>query len=310
MEARDDPPTQLPLLQQLYIIPGQIIHPDISLDSGSQSERFIQQITTAPLMNDSSDIDQPASSMWATLLTVASKPVYVEAGDLCLTIRKLTHEWQLNYHWEKKGNNGGFACRYLDEQASTTEIVNRIAMETMSDALNLIPRLADLPLVVRPYSPFTIPAHNKITLYVTTPIWLSVNFTEGVSREFPVQQLSETWMGPKSNEGELCYGSHTHARLDKDMLVQLPWRALTPIHMHNKSHTDFTLERLSIPTPHLSLYNARERLITEPLSIVMDSENHKGIVSIGKVAEGDLISSPRKVAERGILVSAWENLFA
>ena len=248
--------------------------------------------------------------MWATPLSVGDKPVYVEIGDLCLTIHKLQHEWRLNYRWEKKGNDGGFACRLLDDPPDTAATVDRIAMQTMSDGLKLTPKLADRPLVVRPYSPFTIPAQNRITLYVTMPVWLQVNFTAGVSRDFPVQQLSETWMGQPTHEGALCYGSHTHARLDRDLLLQLPWRALTPIHMHNKSQADFTLERLSIPSPHLSLYLSNQQLITQPLTITMDSENHKGIVAIEKVAGGKLISPPREVTERGILVSAWENLFA
>ena len=261
-------------------------------------------------MNETAENFASESSLWSTMLAVANKPVYVEVGDLCLTIRKLVHEWQLNYHWEKKGNEGGFGCRYLEDHQETPETVERIAMQTMSDGLILTPRLADLPLVVRPYSPFMIPSNNRITLYFTSPVWLSINFAEGVSREFPVQQLSETWMGPPTPDGELCYGSHTHARLDESMLVKLPWRALTPIHLHNKSHSDFTLERLSIPTPYLSLYNDNDRLITEPLNITMDSENHQGIVNIEKVKRGELVAAPRKHSERGVLVSAWENLFA
>ncbi len=263
-------------------------------------------------MNDSSS--QPnnnsAPALWASLLTVADKPVYVEVGDLCLTIRKLLHEWQLSYHWEKKGNQGGFDCRSLDGIGDNPETIVRIAMETMSDGLSLLPRLADRPIVVRPYSPFTIPAHNKVTLYVTTPIWLSVNFAERVTREFPVQQLSDTWMGPKSNAGELCYGSHTHARLDEDMLLHLPYRALTPVTMHNKSGADFTLERLSIPAPHLALYHDGEQLITQPLTITIDAEGRRGIVNIGKISDREVLSPARKNAERGILVSTWENLFA
>lgn len=251
-----------------------------------------------------------APTLWTALLTVADKPILVEAGDLCLTIRKQTHEWQLSYHWDKKGNSGGFSCRYLEESPSGLENVDRIAMEKMSDGVSLSPRLADRPIVVRPLSPFSIPAQNRITLYVTTPVWLQIGFAEGVNREFAVQQLSETWMGPRTHEGELCYGSHTHARLDRDMLVQLPWRALSPVTLHNRSKNDFVLERMSIPAPYLSLYNDAERLLTEPLSIQVDSDARQGIVNIGKVTQGERVAKPRKTAERGVLVSALENLFA
>ena len=253
----------------------------------------------------------PESELWSTLLTVADKPVYIEVGDLCLSIRKSVHEWQLNYHWEKKGNDGGYSCSYIDSFSAEPETIDRIAMESMSDGFSLIPKLADRPVVVRPYSPFTLPANNTITLYVSTPIWLNVIFAEGVTKELAVQELSETWMGGLTGNGELCYGSHTHARLDKDLLQHLPFRALTPTTIHNKGDSDLTLERLSIPTPYLSIHtNDKHQLITESLSITMDSSSHSGIVKIEPSSKDSRISTPRLTTDRGVLVSAWENLFA
>jgi len=42
----------------------------------------------------------------------------------------------------------------------------------------------------------------------------------------------------------------------------------------------------------------------------MDTEKQQGVVRIGKLADAALITRPKKTSDRGILVNAWENLFA
>ena len=248
--------------------------------------------------------------LWSTPWPVGRQPLQLELGDLSLVITRLSHEWQLAYQWSRRGNSGGFSCAYREAAPEYDGSLDRIAMESMTDTLTLQPALADRPVVVRPYSAMTIPGRNRITLYVSTPLWLIVEFSPDVRKELPMQQLSETWMGSVTGQGELCYGSHTHARLDKQLLLKRPFRALSPITIHNKNVESLTLERLSIPTPFLSLYEAVDQLITEPVTIAMDSEKHQGVVEIGRITDLPLLVSPRNRADRGILVSAWENLFA
>lgn len=245
-----------------------------------------------------------------------SQPLLIEMGDLSLRVERQTHEWMLAYSWQKKANEGAFSCIPLAADETPPALANgktqitRVALEQMGDEIRMQPLLADRPVVVRPYSPLILPAENRITLYISAPLWLCIHFSEYVSRELPVQRLSETWMGGMTGKGELCYGSYTHARLDKELLQRLPYRALTPVSIHNKSDTDLTLERLSIPAPYLSLFEGEGQLVTEPLTIVMDSQKHQGVVSIGKMEGKQALTPPRKKADKGILVNTWENLFA
>lgn len=254
------------------------------------------------------EVPQLSLELWSKTWPVADSPLQVEVGDLSLTLSRLSHEWQLNYAWSKKGNDGGFSCKFLDAAPRPRAETDRIAMEKMTTEVTLQPRLADRPVVVRPYSPLTLPARNRITLYVSTPLWLAVMFSPELQRELPAQQLSDTWMGALTGRGELCYGSHTHARLDPDLLLKRPFRALTPITIHNEGNQDSRLERLSIPAPFLSLYARDEQLLTEPLAIAMDSEKQQGVVEIGKLDDAAMVAQPRQRADRGILVNAWENL--
>lgn len=260
-------------------------------------------------MSSDQTLRADALAFWASRWTIKDQSLHIEAGDLDLSISRLTHEWLLNYHWQKRGNNGRLkACL-----AETTEPINgqlsRLAVSSDSCGLTLQAKLADRPVIVRPYSPLTIAAHHKITLYVSTPLWLTVCIAD-TQVELPLQQLSDTWMGALTGEGSLCYGSQTHARLDKSLLLKLPYRALTPVSIDNLSDENVTLERLSIPTPYLSLYEGENQLTTEPLSFIMDVKNQQGSVTIGEAVGRKCITPAREEANRGILTNTWENLFA
>jgi hypothetical protein len=265
-------------------------------------------LTGKHMPRNKQEAPQLSLGLWSKTWPVADSPMQIKVGDLSLTLSRLNHEWQLNYAWTKKGNDGEFSCEYLDSTPRPRGETDRIAMETMTCEVTLQPRLADRPVVVRPYSPLTLPARNRITLYVSTPLWLAVTFSPTLHRELPAQQLSDTWMGALTGHGELCYGSHTHARLDPELLLKRPFRALTPITIHNEGDQDSRLERLSIPAPFLSLYAKEEQLLTEPLAIAMDSKKQQGVVEIGKLDDAVIVTRPRQRADRGILVNAWENL--
>lgn len=256
--------------------------------------------------------EQPTAEAlrWSQPYTIENRPLLVEAGDLSLAVTRLRYEWLLNYSWTVKGNAGAFTCRFLEPCAKAEGALDRIAMATPGADLTLSPRVADRPVVVRPYAPLILPANTTITLYVSHPLWVCAGFANRAERELPLQQLSDTWMGAPTGEGELCYGSHTHARLDQAQLLNLPYRAMTHIKIDNRNRQNFTLERLSIPAPYLSLYEGCNQLHTEPITIVMEPDSLRGVVEIGKVRGEKVVTPPRKQSDRGILVSAWENLFA
>ncbi|WP_317930273.1 hypothetical protein [Halioxenophilus sp. WMMB6] len=264
-------------------------------------------------MPESERQDLATSSLWQQTWQVKTQALLVAMGDLTLTIQRRPHEWQLRYAWQKQGALGDFRSEWVGEESLLDESAptSRIALDRMTADVTLLPRLADRPVVVRPISPLTLAGQSKITLYVSTPVWLEVVLSERISEELPVQQLSDTWMGGVTGNGELCYGSHTHARLDASQLLNLPYRVLTPVEIHNKSSESRKLERLSLPCPYLSVFSTRGLLATEPLTITMDAEKSRGVVQIG-APQGSVkaLTKPRKVTEKGMLISAWANLFA
>lgn len=258
-------------------------------------------------------------TFWHSPKIIKSQPLRIDIGELSLIISRREYEWRLNYEWLEKGSEGRYLCSYIDDIPDADlqikagvngHNIDRVAMEDMTQQVTITPRLADRPVIVRPYSPLIIPADHRVTLYVTVPLWMCVNFSESVRRDFPVQRLSESWIGSLTGDGELCYGSYTHARLDKSTLPNLPYRALTVMTIHNQSNEDSVLQRLSIPEPYLCLYEVDGQLVTEPLSIAMDAKKNRGIVEIIERDGESAITAPRRQSDKGVLVNTWENLFS
>jgi len=237
------------------------------------------------------------------------KTLSIDIGDLSLTVSRSSYEWKLNYRWQKQGNEGAFNCAFSKKKPEEYANTDRVAMEPMSQALTITPKLADRPVVVRPYSPLIIPGKNRIILRVSTPLWISVNFSDEVSSEFPAIKLSDTWIGQPSGAGELCYGALTHAQLDEKLLLKLPYRALTPVTLHNTGGSMLKLERLSIPAPYLTLYEGATQLVTEPITIEVDPIKLTSNAHIGKLTGRAIVAAPRLKSD-GVLANTLQNLFA
>ena len=119
----------------------------------------------------------------------------------------------------------------------------------------------------------------------------------------------DTWFGPSTSQGELCYAIRTKARVHLENLPVLAHRVVTAVQLENRTRESFPLERLSLPVPNLSLYaDADARLWTQSVSVKLGA---------GKLAEVDLdprppaaarepelVAGPRTQAQKNVLVRA------
>lgn len=135
-----------------------------------------------------------------------------------------------------------------------------------TDTLSLVPLLADRPVVAHPREPFYILATEAVHLYIGTPVWarLLADETRHTLQEFPLFRPSDTWFGPSTLQGELCYATHTHAGQDPRSVPYRPHRAITQLEIRNRGHEPILIERISLPVPHLALFGgANNRLWTQ-----------------------------------------------
>ncbi|CAM3660856.1 DUF432 domain-containing protein [Rheinheimera salexigens] len=187
----------------------------------------------------------------------------------------------------------------------------------------LVPQLLDRPVVVKTLQPVRIPPGERATFYISSPVCIGVVLpasevlkSELILTDIAVQRLSDTWFGPSTQIGELCYADKTHARHSKGELKVRPHRAITPVHIHNLSEQMLAMDKISIPVPYLTLYGDLDgSLWTDSLTI-----QHKSLLSLAsfkidklditKPQTSTLLSPPRKTAEKHSLIRAFTDMLS
>ncbi len=191
-------------------------------------------------------------------------------------------------------------------------------MLSAGDRLVLAPLLADRPVVIRPRTPLFLLPGAETTMYLSTPLYLRVQVGEKaptVLRELPMLRLSDTWFGPTTREGEICYAGKTHARHSLDELPRRVHRAVTAVRIANHAPNALPLERLSLPVPMLSIFGGADgRLWTQAVSLQRGSDSDMASLKIAEkppseAGDVSLLTGPRQLPARGGVVRAFSLLF-
>ena len=209
-----------------------------------------------------------------------------------------------------------FAFSNLDLNEGESSDVTRIVCQSTGDRLTVRPALADRSVISRPFTPFTVPASEHATIYVSTPLWFTMAtgpLTQAMF-ETPILRLSDTWFGSSTQEGETCYASRTYARLNLENLTNYTYRAITQVDIHNNSASPLLIERLNLPVPYLSLFCASESILwTETVTFVQKRGTSLAEFDIDKglplpAADAKLVATPRQNPEKGMLIRAFSVL--
>jgi len=207
-----------------------------------------------------------AQPWWGTFEVPHGQARRWTIGPLTLWAARFAGEWRLARTSE--GNGGALAVERgiavaVDELGTATSTV-RYGVEGGGESLTLTPALADRPVVSRPDRPFVVSAGASVTLFLGTPLWLRVRDGGRDLTDEPIARPSDTWFGPPTEEGELCYASRTFCRLLLDEVPLMPHRATTAVTIRNQTSDPLMLERLKLPVTSLGLYVAGDgRLWTE-----------------------------------------------
>lgn len=183
-----------------------------------------------------------------------------------------------------------------------------------SEPVLALPRLPDRPVVSRPQVTTVLLPRERATLLVGTVLWVKLTLGDRTLLELPTVRLSDTWFGPNSREGELCYASQTRARL-RLLDIESAWRALTPVTIINRGDDVLKLDRLNVPVPNLSLYSDGKQFWTSGLTVGRDGDNAPAKVQIdsGPPAlspRAALVAPPRRAARTGVFDRAINLIFA
>lgn len=263
---------------------------------------------------------QAPSSWWGKFLLDIGQCRQWQIGPLTLIVRHLNGEWQVAHERmdDYDSSEVGWNISDTDQLPESMKENSRFIFRDTSGQLSVKPILADRPIISRPITPFNLTAGEEVTLYVSMPLWikLTVGTTpEKALEEIAIQRPSDTWFGPSTLEGELCYASSTHCRLNLDDLPQRSHRAMTPVLIRNQADTNLSLERLNMPAPLLPLYSCSNGQLWTP-QVTLIREKHGDMAELkidnnppeqaGLIQQ---ISEPRNKSENGALFRAFNAVF-
>ena len=243
-----------------------------------------------------------------------------QIGQLKLIVRRLKNEWQIAHEpvadVDKIDNS--FVIKNTDQLPESLKNNSRYVLRNTTGQLTVTPQLADRPVITRPHIPFNLSSGEEITLYVSSILWLELaigSAPEKVLTSIAIQRLSDTWFGPSTLEGEFCYASTTHCRLDFEEIPKRFHRAITPVLIRNLSDTTLLLDRLNLPTPVLPLYTSSTgQLWTPQITLTREKDGDLAELKIddkppknkGKMKK---INDARKPADSSVLFRAFSTVF-
>lgn len=196
-------------------------------------------------------------------------------------------------------------------------VVNRYSFYRTDKICILRPALADRAVVVRPDIPLYILAGEEVTMYVSTPLWMriEVGAEPRLLREIPSFRPSDTWFGPSTREGELCYSVKTVGRLRLESLPLRLHRAVTPIHVRNRGSDALHIDRIQLPVQYLSLYEGSGNFLwTQSVTLERGVGSDAAAVRFDHgspevAGEAALLRGPRHEVRTNMIIRAFSSIF-
>jgi hypothetical protein len=241
-------------------------------------------------------------------------------GQRKMSVQRKAAEWLI---WNEKTGEESFEDLVLERTTFTDLIIDTLPQRYLvkSTQKNLIakPLLADRSIIVRPHSALNILPGEKIELYVSSPLWLAFYANEETLSisDLPFWLPSDSWFGPNTMVGELCYSKYTDAKLTLDNIQKRSHRAITTINISNEHDEVLTIERISLPTPFLNLYvDATHQFWTDKVNLIhhLDGDRPsfdiKNLIKESAKTDLTLVSAAREVADANTFMRSIKSLVA
>ena len=271
-------------------------------------------------MSDKVAAQQSEESVWwGEFEPEIGSAVNWSIGPLLFAVRRREKEWQV-YHRSSDWSDdtpSNWTITEGEEILCGDGAFHRHVFSDTSEELVIEPLLADRSVVIKSAVPILIPAGEEVSFYVSTPLWVQAKLPrrKHVLLDVAAIRLSDTWFGPSTMEGELCYATTTSGRLYLDDLPVRTHRAITPVKIKNSGEKPLKLEKLSLPVPFLSLFDTCVHgLWTEEITLYHDERKALAEVVVGghppePFSATRRISGPRKTAAKSMLHKTFGALF-
>ena len=255
---------------------------------------------------------------WGQVAIPGNMQVRWQLGPLTVWLQRLPNEMRLAWRNEEKAMAYEVAAVGAPEDLADDLHMERYGFSQDLDQVHVVPALPDRPVVSTPEKPLHVFAGEQVVLYLTFPLWLRIEAGTPPRRllDLPTLRLSDTWFGPPTQEGGLCYASHNFGRLALDEVRPRPHRALTAVHLRNHAAEPLCVERIHVPLPHLSLYQDRAGVIwTENLILERHEVQAPLVALLGhgpppEAEDAQRVVPPRQAQKRHPLARALGGLIS
>lgn len=261
------------------------------------------------------------TSWWGRHTVETNRTNYWQVGPLHLWIQHLNYQWKIT--WTQEGNWLDAATRFIPGARQETpplsaKQVNCIFGSASREDLIFAPSLPDRPLIARLATPVFVLPGEEVNLYLISPLWLKIEMAQPskLLYEIPIYQLSDTWFGPMSAMGELCYASSTPAFLD---LREVPVRlhcVISAITIRNSGTDSLLIEKVNLPLPRLSLfYSPRTGFWTDRVILERKEDAEMAVLRLDRQPPADasptqFVAGPRLTSAEPIsAIRAFSALF-
>jgi hypothetical protein len=258
------------------------------------------------------------SRWWGDYEVGKNKTLRWQIGPKILWISRDQQEWRIASIEAQDLLDSRLIVAETTKEPNGDDIdVWRFAVQSESNTVRLVPALPDRPLVVKTTKPIYLPSMEEAILFVSIPLWLRIYVGEGSVdlMDSAIVRPSDTWFGPNTMKGDLCYASQTSARLHIENLPLRPHRSITSVRIRNNSTLKLHIERLKIPVNNLSLFSSEKgHLWTEALTLERVEDTDRANVQLDKkptlIKESTLVTQPRTKISKGFLLDAFGGLLA
>ncbi len=268
-------------------------------------------------------------SWWGAHALAEESAARVRVGPLSVYAHRRRHEWRIAF-----GQDADPLAKVVEVEVpfSAADIpalddAVRFGFGRSPDVVRVMPALADRNVVLTPERTLHIAPGEGVDVFVSTPLWLRLSFEreeDAATRprgsfefqhEVPIHRPSDTWFGPNTLVGELCYASRTHAYLSLDEVQRYPQRARTIVHVKNRGEDRLVLERLNVPVRHLSLFASEDdSLWTERVTLTREADGGLAAMRVGAGPPPETVGAvkladARVRVETNVVVRAFEAFF-
>jgi hypothetical protein len=266
------------------------------------------------------------SSWWGRHTTLSDRTDFWQIGPLKMWLQ--SSPYRMNIRWSYGGDfldghvrsvpgSKDLQGNSIDTPFDSQSITCAYGLNNQGEVI-LSPTLPDRAVVVRLSEAMSVLPGEEVTFYMIVPLWLRLELSEGAKllHEIPTFRLSDTWFGPMSNLGSLCYANSSVLYLDLRQVPLRPHCVITAITVRNLGVDSLKLERLNIPFPRLSLfYSQRTGFWTDKLTLERRDDNEMASLKLDRQPPAEasptqFVTGPRQSgAESSSVVRAFSAIF-